>query len=257
MNAVRAGLEDQLAQVRQDLTEIDEQVAGGEVDAATAQRLRATYESEADRLQGQLEAVEADSEPGTGRSRTRMLAGALVLGIGAMVIVAAAILSLGDRAPGGNLTGGIASDVIAGEGVDLEDVTTDEMEAVVAANPEVVRMRLALARRYFEAGDFDLALDHYMVILEDQGVSDPEALANVGWMTALSGRPDVARTFVDRALDIQPDFPQAYWFLGNIAMLLDDRGGARSAFEKLLSYEVLPDDIRDAAEASLRDLEAG
>ena len=46
-------LDDQLAQVERDLSEIDGQVAAGELDLETAERLRATYRGEADGLRAQ------------------------------------------------------------------------------------------------------------------------------------------------------------------------------------------------------------
>lgn len=253
MNSTRARLADQLVQVEQDLADLDDQVTAGEIDQATAGRLRETYEDEAARLQADLE-VPDDGGVGQGRSRGRMIAGGVVLGVGTLVIVVAAVASLSGRTPGGNLTGGVASDVLVGEGVDLDEISNEEMEAVVAANPDVVAMRLALARRYFEAVDYGRALDHYMVILDGQGVESPEALANVGWMTAVSGRPDVGLSFVERALAIEPDYPQAYWYLGNIMVVLDDGIGAMEAFEVLLGYPDLPAEIETEAEAILADL---
>jgi tetratricopeptide (TPR) repeat protein len=126
------------------------------------------------------------------------------------------------------------------------------MEEVVAANPEIVGMRLALARRYFEAGEFDQAIDHYMIVLEQE--QDPEALANVGWMTYLSDRPDVALGYLERAIALEPDFAQAYWFLANIRYALGDTEGAIEPLEQLLAFDAVPDEVRREAEAALAAL---
>jgi tetratricopeptide (TPR) repeat protein len=75
-------------------------------------------------------------------------------------------------------------------------------------------MRLALARRYFEEGEFDKALDHYFEVLDRE--QHPEALANVGWMTYLSGYPDVAVGYVEASVERDPTFLTARWYLGNI-----------------------------------------
>ncbi len=94
----------------------------------------------------------------------------------------------------------------AGESTSAE-VTDEELEQVVAENPEITGMRLALAERYFVAGEFDRAVDHYLVVLEQ----DPEnvaALAAVGWMTHLSGSLRRGATYVERALAIEPDYAQ-------------------------------------------------
>jgi tetratricopeptide (TPR) repeat protein len=249
-----ARLVDQLDQVELDLVELDDQVAIGELDEVTADRLRATYLAEAGRLRDLIEAP--DTRKPAGRSRGRMIGGGLVLGLGLIVIVVAAVASLGDRTPGGNLTGGLATDVLTGGGVDLDAVTDEELEKVVADNPDIVPMRMALARRYFQAGEFAAALPHYMYILEDLGMAEPEALANVGWMTALSGRPDVALEFVEQAIEIEPEFPQAYWFLANIEGTLDDVCGAAATLTTLLGFEDIPDDIRAEAQTLLDSSEA-
>jgi len=166
------------------------------------------------------------------------------------VVAVFAISSLQDRPS--DALGGVAGEVAAGAGVDLSEVTNEEMEAVVAANPEILGMRMALARRYFEAGEFDKALDHYMVVLEQE--PNAEALANVGWMTFLSGRPDVAEPFAERAIELDPSYGPAYWFLANIRFVgLDDPDGAVEPLERLLEIENLPDEIRTEAEAMLAE----
>ena len=256
MNETAARLADQLAQVELDLAEVADQVASGEIDQATGDRLLATYRVEAQRLLAEVDAAAtAVAVPPTGRSRWRVVTGGAILGVGAIVIVVAAVIAVVDRPGGGNLAGGVVSDALAGRPVDLSGVTNDEMEGVVAENPTIVPMRMALALRYFEAGEFDQALTHYLVVLDEQGVEDPEALANVGWMTALSGRPEIAEPFLERALEIQPEFPEAYWFMGNVQVALGNRVAAVAALDRLLSYDV-PDDVRVEAERVLADLEA-
>jgi tetratricopeptide (TPR) repeat protein len=115
-------------------------------------------------------------------------------------------------------------------------------------------MRLALARRYFQAGDFTAALPHFLGVLDRE--LNAEALASVGWMTYLSDEPDIAEDYVERSIEVEPDFPQAYWYLGNIRLLgLADPGGAIDPLERLLTYE-LPDDVRTEAEELLDVAEA-
>ena len=136
---------DQIEQVDRDLAEIDAQVDAGELDAATAARLRAAYEEE----RATLLASEAEPPPSdTRRSPQRTLVGGLILGVGVIAIAAFAFVSLQDDSPAAEVSDGVATDVLAGSsGVDLSEVTTEEMEAVVADNPTIVGMRLALAGR--------------------------------------------------------------------------------------------------------------
>jgi tetratricopeptide (TPR) repeat protein len=172
--------------------------------------------------------------------------------IAVVVIGVFAVNSLSGPSTGG--AEGIASEVITGDDpIDLSDISNEEMEAVVADNPEVVGMRLALARRYFQEGDFDSALDHYMVILDVE--QHPEALANVGWMTYLSGRPDVALGYVEAALERQPNMPTALWFLGNIQSALGNYDAAVGALTLIVDSDDIPDDIKESAKALLAEMD--
>jgi tetratricopeptide (TPR) repeat protein len=244
-------LRDQLAQVDRDLDEVGQQLDLGELDEATADHLRATYRSERRELEARiadLESAGEDSPDGPDRRRTLVAVAGVVVALAVVTLVL--LNTVEQRQPGELITGGVASDVVAGN-VNLDDITNEEMEEVVAANPTIAPMRLALANRYFEAGEFDLALPHYMTVL-DQDQDNPEALASVGWMTYLSGRADVAETFVERALLISPNYPEAHWFLGNIRLYgLDDAAGSIEHFERVLEFDGIPDEIRSQAEQSL------
>lgn len=249
---------DRLEQVAVDLADVDQQEIAGELDAASADRLRATYREERVRLQERLDEVDDESVPTpAGRSRRRVAVGVALLVLGFAAVTAVLLGTVRQREPGELATGGIAGEV-AGGNVDLSEVTNEEMEAVVAANPDVVGMRLALARRYFEDGEFEAALPHFMTILEDQDPDNAEALASVGWMTHLSSEPEVAERFVERAVEVAPDYPQALWFLANIRINgLDDPAGAVDPLERLLSYDDIPADVRTDAEALLAEVQAG
>lgn len=256
MNAAR--IADQIAQVDRDLAEVDEQVEVGELDEATADRLRSAYRAEREALEKQLDDIEpvlvvSDETAGPpGRSKSRSLAGAAIVGVGVVVIAVVAVLSLQERTPAGEATDGVATEVLEGAGgADLASVSLQEMEAVVAQNPDIPGMRIALADRYVAEGNYSKGLEHYMVVL-DLEPDDPEALARVGWLTFLSGEPSLAAPFVERALVIQPDFPQAYWFLANIRMEVGDAVGAIDPLQRLLAYE-LPIDVRAQAEALLEE----
>ncbi len=257
MNAAR--IADQVNQVDRDLAEVDEQVEAGELDEATADRLRSAYRSERGALEKQLDDIEPEPiKPGeavasAGRSKTRSLVGASIVGIGVVVIALAAMFSLQERTPAGESTDGVATEVLegGGSGADLASVSLDEMEAVVAQNPDIPGMRIALADRYVEAGNYSKALEHYMVVLALEP-ENSEALARVGWLTFLSGEPTLAAPFVERALAIEPDFPQAYWFLANIRIEIGDASGALESLQRLLAYD-LPAEIRAQAEALLEE----
>jgi tetratricopeptide (TPR) repeat protein len=249
---------DQIEQVDRDLAEVDEQVELGEIDEATAARLRKAYRNERVTLEEQLEGIDgAPSLVGPGdapgkRSKGRAITGTVIVGIAAIIVAVVAVFSLQERTPAGESTDGVATDVLEnGGGRDLATVSLEEMEAVVAQNPDIPAMRIALADRYVEAGDYSKALDHYMVVL-DQEPEDATALARVGWLTFLSGETELAEPFIVRAIAVEPDFPQAYWYLANVRIQMDDAPGAIEPLERLLAYE-LPPEVRAEAEAMLAE----
>jgi len=246
-----ARIADQIAQVDRDLAELAEQVDVGEIDEATADRLRSAYRSERSALEDQLAMMqskapvaEEEAAPAqVGRSKGRAIAGTAIVSVAAIVVVVVAILSLQERTPAGEMSDGVATEVIEGQtSVDLASITADEMEAVVAQNPDIPGMRIALANRYLEEGNIPRALEHYEIALEQQP-DDPTTVAWVGWLTFLSGEPEIAEPYVVRALELEPEYPQAYWFLANIRYELGNLEGVIVPLERLLTYE-LPDDIR-------------
>ena len=254
MSEATRRIEERIAQTERDLADIAVQIVEGELDAATADRLRTKYENERRVLQAQLAGGDvAPPRDGGGLSGRRLL------GIG-FVLVAAIGLVFGlvranttDR----SAAEGVAEDVISGDAVNLDDISNEQMEAVVAQNPDIPGMRLALADRYFGEGDFSNALTHYIYVLDTLGVRDPAALANVGWMTYLSGVPDTAESFVVQSLDIQPDGGIAFWYLANIRFYgLGDAAGAMEPLQRLLEYDNLPEELRAEAQRVLVEAEA-
>jgi cytochrome c-type biogenesis protein CcmH/NrfG len=129
------------------------------------------------------------------------------------------------------------------------------MEAVVAANPEVIPMRLALARRYVEAGDFSSALPHYFEVLE-RDARNPEALMYMGWMTYLSGDAETGVALIEQSLEVAPGDILATWLLANARYYgLGDRAGAVPLLEAVLASGLAPPEI--VAEAEQMIAEAG
>jgi tetratricopeptide (TPR) repeat protein len=249
-------IREQLQQVERDLAEITEQEAGGELDPATVERLRTRYEAERGDLLHKLSdnpPPVASPAPAERLITGRRLAGATILAVAAAGLTIGVVNATGDSQG----AEGVASDVVAGGGVDLDNISNEQMEAVIAENPDIAPMRLALADRYFAEGEFGDALTHYMYVLDTLGVDDPGALANVGWMTYQSGVPDVAASFVERSLELEPDGGVGYWYLANIRFYgLDDAAGAVEPLQNLLRYDNLPEELRTAAEELLAAAEA-
>lgn len=236
---------DKIAFLQGEIADVDRQLAEGDLDVETAERLKVRYRTEIEQIgpdgtpEGLVNAPEQDLRR---RVSMRTLIGSAVVGLAIIGLGVFAVLSLESGSSGAE---GVASDVLGGGDVDLSEITNEQMEAVVADNPDVVGMRLALARRYFEEGSFDKALDHYFEVLERE--RNPEALANIGWMTHLSGRPDVALGYLEAALQRDPRYLPATWFLANVYVELDRIDDAVPLVEEISGRDDVPETIREQA----------
>jgi tetratricopeptide (TPR) repeat protein len=237
-----------IAQIKTDLRDIEEQLATGELDETTATTLRSRYTTE-------LASVEIaddrrDTEASTRSSEnSRRIVGTVLL-LGTLTVVGIlAVAALQPRGETGLITGDVG-------GVDLEEVTNDQMEAVIAANsalPQVAAMSVALADRYFDESDFPAALPHYLEALNGQLDSGRRArsLARIGWMTFVSGVPDVAENYLQLALDADASYDEAHLFLGLLHLEGCDPDAARSELAPLLAIDDVPDDIRVDIEVAI------
>ena len=267
-----AAIREQIALLEEELLDLEEQVSAGDLERHQADALAERYRSELAELRGQVVAdgtpaaaeESTDEAPardvaaagGSRRARRvsgRVLAGSALVGVAIIVIGWLAVSSLGEDTAAG--PEGIVSDVIQGEGVDLSTISNEQMEQVVAENPDVIGMRLALARRYFNEGEFDKALGHYFEVLDrDQ---NPEALANVGWMTYLSGHPDIALGYLEASLQRNPDYLPAKWFISNVLVTLDRPDESAPFLVEVISTEDAPEEIRSRAVELLAQVQEG
>lgn len=261
MKANRQRLEERRDLALRDLIDLDEQLQAGEVDRHRAQELRASYEAEAVAALDALDALadepdeKASAAPRSRRRTWRLLASATVI----VGIVGGALWALpgavSDRPDRGFVTGNEATG-----GRDLDAVSNEEMEAVVADNPDVVSMRLRLAHRYLDEGDFGRAFDHYTAVLDRR--EDPEALSHLGWVMFNQGEADLGEQLAEASLARQPGDTEALWFLANIRLLgTSDPAGALAALDELDRGDLRPqdreafDELRRAARERLDDRE--
>jgi tetratricopeptide (TPR) repeat protein len=257
-----SGRREQIEVITEELAELGQQLADGDIDQETANTLAARYRAQIAELERTLDAPEGGEAttgeevdaPSRKRVSGRALAGAAILGLAIVAIAVFAVISLDGRGTDG--AEGVAGDVLSGGApIDLSSITDDQMEQVVASNPDVVGMRLALARRYFEAGTFDKALDHYFEVLERE--SHPEALANIGWMTYLSNRPDVAVGYLEAALERDPDYLPAQWFIANVYATLGRTDEAVVFLVNIIGSDDVPPEIKGNASILLDQVTAG
>lgn len=252
---------EQIELLREEIADIDTQVLYGDLDPDTAAGIKERYEADLAELEAASPVVAPSDQDDSGSEFVRegkRLSGRALLGV-AIVAVACAVVAVFavQSLSGGGSSGveGVAGDVLEGQGeVDLDSISNEQMEQVVAENPDIVPMRLALARRYFEGGEFDKALEHYFVVLDLE--QHPEALANVGWMTYLSGRPDVAVGYLEAALDREPNYMTAQWFIGNVYFSLERFEDAVGPLTIVVSAEDIPAEVKETARELLAQIEA-
>jgi tetratricopeptide (TPR) repeat protein len=244
-----------------DLEELAEQVEAGELDEATAERLRAGYEAElaaaSDGISEPVAVSEGPSDPvpldapTEGRSTSRAITGTLIL-IGALtvVILLAAQVFKSDDGPSPQAE----SDVAA-----LDADAIAEMEEIVAAHPDVPGMRLALADLYFEQGDYGSAIDHYLDVLSGLMTVEEEShtLGRIGWIAYATGQVDAAVNYLETSLKADPQYSEGKLFLGIVRLYgLEDAAGALPLLEEVRALPDLDDDIRLEVEAAIKDAES-
>jgi tetratricopeptide (TPR) repeat protein len=148
------------------------------------------------------------------------------------------------------------------EGQDLSEVSNETMEAVVAANPEILGMRLALAERYFEVGDYRSAFPHYLAVAEDPDATGGEAitaLVRLSWM-AFDGNGEVetATNLVDQALAIDPQSTVALYVRARVRWCgAGETEEAIEIFEGLLTDPGLDSDTEARIESDLESARDG
>lgn len=243
---MRPELEERLSLLERELREIDLQEAAGELDAATAERLRNTYRRE--RTAAEAELSTAPTETGVAvRSPRRMVIGAGILVVSFVVVVMAAVNTLSSGAEPALV------------GSDLSSVSNEAMLAVIEANrenPQINAMRLALAERYFEELDYSSALPQFQAVLDNEPTARQasEALGRMAWMVHASGASDVAENLLIRALETNPANTEASWFLGLLLLDTDRPCEASSILEGLRTDPAVPaestGDVAEVADAA-------
>lgn len=269
MNTERDRLTDRRNLVQQDIEELAEQIADGEVDEATGERLMAGYEQELAAVQTALaelpsrkppkapkaaakDRVTTDQgAPASGRSMSRVVIGAVLVATAVVVAVFLVARNTTPDDPGGGQTAG------PGElTVDPNSVTNEELEAVVAANPDIPAMRLALANRYFLADQFPEALDHYLYIAGNNPTPADEAfaLARIGWIAHATGLSESAEEYINQSLAIDPNQFEATLFRGFITLYgLDQPAEAIPQLEAALELPGLPSGSSSQLEQALEE----
>lgn len=253
----RAELERRLAQVEGDLGDLAIQESSGEMAPAAAHHLRLAYQAERAEIQAGLEAAPLATAP-LPRSPRRVAAGAGFVVGALVVVVGAAGAFLVDRP-------GASSGVAAAVEGDPAEYSNETLAAVIAANqdhPQIDGMRLALAERYYEEGDFQSAFPYFLDVASSRSATQAQAataLTRLGWM-AYSGNGEIetALDLLSQARSLAPDDPFPLYLSGLVHWCgQDDPRQAVSAFRQVLAGEVADPAIREEVERQLAAAEAG
>lgn len=192
------------------------------------------------------------------RSRPRLVTGGILLAAVFAAVVAVAAGSLQERE-------GPAAGAADLEGQDLSQVSNETMEAVIAANtddPMINGMRLALAERYYQSGDYRAAFPHYLAVAESSGAAPAEqltALVRLGWMAYEgNGEVETALRLFDQALAIDPASSVALYLKGTVLWCgAGDPSAAADLFASVLATPDLPEESRSAVQADLESAQSG
>src|SRR3954447_23449262 len=164
----RDALEQRRARAIRDLVETQQQLDAGEIDDDTATRLTKIYESE---VVAALEALdELGPAPESTGLNTRMLVIGGVMIVACVIIAALATGALKPRKAGEAVTGSTPG--TTNTTIDLNNVTNDQMEAVIKQNPAIIPMRLRLAERYIRDNQLDKAMNHVTIALSQQPATE-------------------------------------------------------------------------------------
>ena len=262
----RKHLEERREIALRDLTELAEQVDAGEIDQATADTLRANYQAEVDAVDAQIGALPASSRKKTAAAdepsgmKTRSTRRAVV---GSVIVIAALsvaiFLAAGeiDPDPAPSASGSESPGALT---VDPNSVSNEQLEAVVAQNPDINAMRMALADRYFEEENYGKALDHYLTIAENNPTPAEEgrALTRIGWMAYTTGQPEAAEQYLQTSLTVDPTNDETKLFLGFVLLYgLEDPEGALPWLEEVAEIPELPPMILSQVETALNEARNG
>lgn len=228
------------------LDDLEAERAAGNMDDETYQRLHDDYTARAaitvramhdgkDRTGDGTEAP-----PQSRRHRVLVIGGLIVFAVIAATTMA---FALGARLPGDTITGNSQS---------RSQITAKEreraLEAAANTNPDDAGARLALAR--FRLGQRDLAgaLQDFQVAAT-LAPTDAEPFAYSGWIIRLQGYPDQALSLLDKAVAVDPSYPDGHFFRGFV--LLRDEKDPKAAIPEFQQYLVaapdspLADQVRD------------
>ncbi|MFN2504355.1 MAG: tetratricopeptide repeat protein [Acidimicrobiales bacterium] len=228
--ASRAELEDERRFLLDSLRDLERERESGDIDEGDYESLREDYTARAAEVLRALEAHDeavASERPrraqraGSAGGSRKLVAGVLLVGMVALAGGSVFVLA-GDRQAGEPITGSLPD----------------------SASPAD---RLALAHQLEGQGEVLEALKLYDAVLKDEP-DNVEAITYRGWLLKLAGLVDPAQAALNRAVTIDPAYPDARFFRG--MLLYQDRKDPVAAvpeFEAFLASNP-PESTRQAVQ---------
>ena len=157
-------------------------------------------------------------------------------GIVVFAVVAGIALAygLGARLPGQTITGNQSVGTQPSAKAQLA-----RLRAAVKARPDDVAARLALAQALMGSQDGGGALTQFREAAR-LDPTNPQPFAYSGWLVRLQGFPDQGLTLIDKAIQLNPDYPDARFFRGII--LFRDKKQPDAAIPEFQRYLVAAPD---------------
>ena len=123
--------------------------------------------------------------------------------------------------------------VVAGASVFVMAAGRDPGAPVTGSVPQTTQGKLELAHQLEGQGQAVEALKLYDEVLAENP-SNVEALTYRGWLLKLAGLADQAQASLDRAVTIDPSYPDARFFRG--MLLYQDRANPAAAIPEFEAY---------------------
>jgi tetratricopeptide (TPR) repeat protein len=123
-------------------------------------------------------------------------------------------------------------------------------------SPEILRGMLEAARSSLSAGRYGEAIAAYQAVLKREP-KNVDAMTHLGLIVAIGGHSDTALETFDRALAIDPNYPPALLYRGQVLYeSRRDLAGAIAAWEKFLAVAP-PGEDRQRVEQMIAEAKAG
>jgi tetratricopeptide (TPR) repeat protein len=240
----RLELAEQKAAVYRALRELDFDHEAGHLSDDDWASLRARYEARAARVLRELDALgPAERDPRGGRARKGEMAGAASRGWTRHPVTlaagAVALLAFG-AAIGINAARFTEPDRTVTPPGSRVPVTVPSPGPAAAADPsrpippEMLAGMLRAARQSLAEGRYAEAIAAYQAVLK-RDARNVDALTHLGLIVAIGGHADTALETFDKALAIDPDYPPAHLYRGQVLYeVKKDYPGAARAWERFL-----------------------